>query len=157
MVRATWLLKQWIIIAFTVLMHMFVMHISYAAEPFPYTDNNYTAGATTDAWQVLQQTNQGGSILENMLDLFGINYADPSGSGKAIVYVQVIINYVLALLGLIALVLIIYSFYMIFFGKSDDGIANARKTIIWAAIALFVIGLSAYIVNFTFYVYNSGT
>ncbi len=65
-----------------------------------------------------------------MLDLFGINYADPSGEGKAIVYVQVIINYVLSLLGLVALVLIVYSFYMIFFGKSDDAIANARKTII---------------------------
>lgn len=152
----TTIVKQWVVIALSALMHMGLLTQTYAAEPFPYTDNNYTAGATTNAGQVLQQTNQWGSILENMLDLFGINYADPSGEGKAIVYVQVIINYVLSLLGLVALVLIVYSFYMIFFGKSDDAIANARKTIIWAAIALFVIGLSAYIVNFTFYVYNRG-
>ncbi len=151
------MIKQWIVVTLSAVMQMsLISHISYASEPFPYTDNNYTAGVTSDGGQFLQQTNQWGSILENLLDLFGINYADPTGNGKAIVYIQVIINYVLALLGLIALVLIIFSFYQIFFGKSDDNIANARKTIVWAAIALFVIALSAYIVNFTFYIYNRG-
>lgn len=119
---------------------------------FPY-GNQYTQQVTTNAGTVLRQTNQWGSVLENMLDLFGINYAWPD---KAISYVQIIINYVLALLGFIALLFIIYSFYMIFFGKSDDAIANARKTIIWASIAILIIWLSAYIVNFLFYLYARG-
>ena len=120
---------------------------------FPYTDGNYTQWATTDIGQVLKQANQGWSILENFLDLFGINYAWPE---KAISYVQVLINYILALLWFIAILLIIYSFYMIFFGKSDDAIAKARKTVIWASIAIVVIAASAYIVNLLFYLYSRG-
>jgi hypothetical protein len=132
------------------------MSHTYATEPFPYTDNNYTANPTTNVGQVLKQWNQAGSLLENLLTLFGINYADPTNKGKAIVYVQIIINYVLALLGAIAVMIILYSFFMIFFGKGDDGVAKARKTIIWAAVALIIMWLSAYIVNYLFYIYNKG-
>lgn len=146
------LIKQWVAIVFSALVHMCLIWQSYATD-FYYTDNNYTASATTDLGSVLKQTNQWGSLLENLLDVFGINYAWPD---KALSYIQIIINYVLSLLGMLALILIIYSFFMIFFGKSDDAIAKARKTIIWAAIGLFVVGLSAYIVNFTFYIYNKG-
>ncbi|MEI7478004.1 MAG: hypothetical protein WCJ81_06000 [bacterium] len=103
------------------------MHVLAAPVPFPYTDNNYTTTPTADAGQLLKQTSQNGSLLENLLTLFGINY---SGPDKALSYVQVIINYVLSILGLIALVMIIYSFYMIFTGKAEDGISSAKKTVI---------------------------
>ena len=148
--------KQWIAVAFSALVQMCMMSHTYAAEPFPYTDGNYTAWATTNVWQVLKQTNQWWSLLENFLTLFGINYADPTHKGKALVFTQIVINYVLAFLGAIAVITILYSFFSIFFGKDDDGIAKARKTIIWAAIALIVIGLSGYIVNYIFYIYNKG-
>jgi hypothetical protein len=120
---------------------------------FPYKDNNYTANPTINVWEVLKQSNQWWSLLENMLDLFGINYAWPE---KAMSYVQILINYVLALIWFIAVLLLIYSFYMIFFGKSEDAIAKARKTVIWASIAIVVIAASAYIVNLLFYLYSRG-
>ncbi len=120
---------------------------------FPYGGGSFTSKPTTNINEVLEETNQWGSFLENMLDLFGINYA---WSGKALSFIQIIINYVLALVWFIALVLIIYSFYMIFFGKSDDAIAKARKTVIWATIAILIMWLSAYIVNLLFYIYSQG-
>ena len=157
LMRSHRILKHRIAIAFSTLLNMSLLFSAQAGgifdTSFPYTDNNYTSNPTTNVGGVLKQTNQGWSIIENMLDLFGINYA---GNGKAISYVQIIINYVLALVAFIALLLIIYSFYMIFFGKSDDWIAKARKTIIWSSIAILVIGLSAYIVNFLFYLYARG-
>jgi len=144
-------MKHWIAIAFSLLLQMYIAGETHAAQNFYYTDGTYTAGATTDVGSVLKQTNQGGSILENLLDLFGINYAWPD---KAITFGQVVVNYILALLGFIALILIIYAFAKIFFGKEDEEIKNARKTVIGASIALLVIGASAYIVNFMFYVFS---
>lgn len=147
------LVKHWIAVLFSLIINIFLVfhaHAWWAFDMnFPYW-NQYTQNPTTEIWEVLKSTNQWWSLLENMLDLFGINY---SGPDKALSYIQIVINYVLALLAFIALVVIIYSFYMIFFGKSDDGIAKARKTVIWAAVAILVIGLSAYIVNFLFYLY----
>lgn len=131
--------------------------VSADTAPFPYTDAQYTASATTDIGIVLHQTNQQGSVLHRLLDLFDINYADPSGTGKAIVYVQIIINYALALLWFIAILFFVYAFYMMFFGKSDDAFTQAKKTIMGAWFALLMIALSAYVVNFVFYIYNKGT
>ncbi len=152
--------KQWIAIAFSAIVQMCLLTPTYATAPFPYTDNNYTANPTTNVGQVLKQTNQWWSLLENFLTLMGINYADPivngQRTGKAIIYVQVVINYVLALLGGIALVIILYSFFMMFIGKGDDAFAKARKTIIWTAIALFVIWLAWSIMDYLFYIYNKG-
>ena len=133
-----------------------VSYVSADTVPFPYTDNDYTSAATTDVGHVLKNANQWGSVLENFLTLFDINYADPNHRGKAIVFIQVVINYILALLGSVAIVVIVYSFFMMFFSKADEWFAKARKTVIWAAIALLVIWASAYIVNYLFYIYNRG-
>lgn len=148
--------KHWIAIAFSAVLNMTLMFQAQASDVFN-TDFPYNwrpnLQATTNTSELVRVTNQWGSVLENFLDLFGINYA---GEDKAISYVQIVINYVLALLAFIAMILIIYSFYMIFFEKSDDAIAKARKTIIWAAIAILVIWLSAYIVNYLFFIYSRG-
>lgn len=150
----TTVIKQCIAAAFSAIMHVCLVAHVHAGwvfnADFPYTDHPYTSNPTTDAGTVLKNSNQWGSLLESLLDIFGINYA---WDQKAISYVQVLVNYVLAILWLITLWLILYSFYMVFFGKSEEAIGNARKTIVWSAIALFIIALSAYIVNFLFYIY----
>ncbi len=122
-------------------------------KDFPYTYDKWTP--TSDIGKVVNQTNQNGSLLEDYLDLFWINYSGENW--KAITYVQIVINYVLALLWIISVVLILYSFYSIFFSsKSEEAVQNARKTVVWATIGLILVGLSAYIVNFIFYIYNRG-
>jgi hypothetical protein len=76
--------------------------------------------------------------LEKLLEIFGINYAD-TGKGKAIVFIQVVINYVLMLLGSIAVIILAIAFGKIFIGKEDDEIKKARQTVLWVSVALIVI------------------
>lgn len=124
-------------------------------KDFPYTSVQWRTRSTTDIGNILFQTNQEGSLLEKYLNLFDINYSNENW--KAIAYVQVVINYVLSLLWIIAVVLIMYSFYSIFLSsKSEEAISNAKKTVMWASIGLILVGVSAYIVNFIFYIYNKG-
>ena len=128
---------------------------SKSEKDFPYTYVQWRTRSTTDIGNVLFQTNQEGSLLEKYLNLFDINYSNENW--KAIAYVQVVINYVLSLLWIIAVVLIMYSFYSIFLSsKSEEAISNAKKTVVWASIGLILVGVSAYIVNFIFYIYNKG-
>lgn len=118
-----------------------------------YTEMN-TAGTPTSDWgQVLNTTNQGGSLLERLLATFNLNYA---GNDKALSYVQIVLNYIIVLLAFIAVVVIIYGFYMMFFREQDKGFAAAKKTIIGAAVALGAIAISWLFVNFAFYIFNTG-
>lgn len=112
-----------------------------------------TQRATADAGEILKQTNQWGSLLEKLLSTFGLNYA---GDGKALNYIQIVINYVLSFTAFIALIVIIYGFYMMFFWEEDKAFGKAKKTVTGAAIALFVIAISRSFVNFAFYVFNKG-
>ena len=84
---------------------------------------------------------------------FGINYA---GNGKALSYVQIIINYILAFVAFIALIVILYGFYMMFFRDQDKGFGEAKKTVLGAGAALFIIGISRLFVNFAFYIFERG-
>ena len=102
---------------------------------------------------MLKQTNQQGSLLERLLDTFGLNYA---GDGKALSYIQIVINYVLSFTAFIALIVIIYGFYMMFFRDQDKGFGTAKKTVTGAAVALFVIAISWVFANFAFYVFEKG-
>ncbi|MBP6911431.1 hypothetical protein KBC03_07735 [Patescibacteria group bacterium] len=125
---------------------------AYAINWEPYYQEMQTAGTpTADQGAILSSTNQEDSLLERLLSTFNINYA---GNDKALKYVQIVVNYVIALVAFIALVVIMYGFYMMFFRDQDKGFASAKKTVIGAAIALFVIGISWLFVNFAFYIFN---
>lgn len=127
---------------------------AYATAPFPYEQDGREHPVTSDPGSLLAQTTIKSPLFERYLEIFGLNYSD-NGTWKAIFFVQKLINYVLGILGFITLVIILYSFYMILFAaNSETAIANARKTVVWAAIALALIWVSMYIVNFLFYVYN---
>ena len=123
----------------------------YAINWDPFYDEMDNAGTpTTDIWSVLADTNQQWSTLEKLLDIFDINYA---GQDKALSYIQIIANYVLSFAAFIALIVIIYGFYMMFFRDQDKWVGEAKKTVIGAAIALGVIGISWLFVNFAFYLF----
>lgn len=128
--------------------------VTHAINWDAYYNEMRTAGTpTSDAGVLLAQTNQRASLLERLLDVFAINYA---GDGKALSYIQIVINYVLSFTAFIALLVILYGFYMMFFRDQDKGFGTAKKTVTGAAIALFVIGISWLFVNFAFYVFNQG-
>lgn len=140
----------WVIVAFLAITNV-VPSASAINWNAPYEELNNAGAATADAGSILSQTNQRNSLLERLLDVFDINYA---GDGKALSYVQVVINYVLSFSAFIALLVILYGFYMMFFRDQDKGFGTAKKTVIGAGIALFVIAISWMFVNFAFYIFN---
>lgn len=105
----------WVIVAMMSLMQ--VVPAVNAIDRDPYYQEMENAGRpTADAGSIVGDTNQQGSLLETLLDVFDINYA---GDGKALKYVQVVINYVISFAAFIALIVIIYGFYMMFFREQD--------------------------------------
>lgn len=142
----------WIIVAFMSIMQVIPAANAISREPY-YQEMKDAGNPTADAGLIASQTNQQQSTLEALLDLFDINYA---GDGKALKYVQVVINYVISFAAFVALIVIIYGFYMMFFRDQDKWFGSAKKTITGAALALFVIAISWIFVNFAFYVFNRG-
>jgi len=91
------------------------------------TDNN-----PVDIGQVINEDAilPSDSIMDRLTTYFrisGTSY-NPDNTGSPLLqYVRWIINIVLGLISLIALVLIIFAFYLIFFAKEEDGIKKAKK------------------------------
>ena len=54
----------------------------------------------------------------------------------------------------IALVIVIYSFYQMFFTEDSKGIEQVKKNLKGVAITLVIIGLSRFIVSFIFNFYQ---
>ena len=79
---------------------------------------------------------------------------NPSGTGTFTLttYIQYILNLALSIVAFIATIVLIVGFYGILFGKSEDGIANAQKTVKWAVIALLIMWASWLIVTLLFYI-----
>lgn len=65
-------------------------------------------------------------------------------------YLKTIVNLLLSFISLIALILLIFAFYMIFFKKDEAGFTTAKQIIKWVVIALVVIWLSRLVVSFLF-------
>ncbi len=135
-------------------------------EPFPYDIVSQTPLNTVDTniAQVIKQdalqpgTNQ--SIMSRIASFFrvsGTAYNPDNAGSPAIEYVKRIVNLLLGLVSLIALVLIIFAFYLIFFGKEDEAIKKAKKILTGVAIALAIMWLSWFIVSFFFNVFTTVT
>lgn len=115
-----------------------------------------------DIWNVITQdaVQPDTSILQRLLSIFQLkwsNWYDTNWELKAFAYVKMIINFMLALVSLIALILTIYGFYLMFFSWQDEWLKKARKILTWVAIAMAIMWLSRFIISFLFYVYNINT
>lgn len=100
------------------------------------------------------------SILDKLTKYFrvsGTSYNPDNTGSPALNYVRWIINIVLGLVSLIALVLIIFAFYLIFFAKEEEAVKKAKKILTGVAIALGLLGLARFIVSFFFNVFNVTT
>jgi len=73
---------------------------------------------------------------------------------KFIDYLRAIINIALWLLSLVALIMTIYTFYMIFFSKDDAWVKKAKENLTWIFIALAIVWLAWIIISFIFRLYN---
>lgn len=125
------------------------------------------AGATFPLWDWTAAANNGsaidfGKIIKNdaidptdsaseqIQEKLGINYAQAENQ-RATYYIQELINWFLAIVGLIALIVLVYGFYKMFFAKDNaEAFNDALALVKWALIALFVIGISWYVVSIMF-------
>ena len=93
------------------------------------------------------------SLLEKIADILGIKpLVDNNKQYAAIEYIKSIINFFLAILGFVALVVLIIWFakMLLSFGKSQEAIDSAKKYILAAIIAILLIGLSWFIISWIF-------
>lgn len=80
----------------------------------------------------------------------GVNYQNADNQ-RATFYIKQVINRFLAVIWLIALIVLIYWFYKMFFASDgEESFGEALKIVKWAALALFVIWLSWFIVSMIF-------
>lgn len=97
-----------------------------------------------------EDTTDDNSILVKLLEIFGLdNFISGSNTG-ATNYISYIVNIALGLGAFIALIMIIYGFYLMFFSAQDEGFEKAKNILKGASIALFIIGLSWFLISFLF-------
>lgn len=134
-------------------------------KDLPYIKNNkyvenLKCDGNTDLWNCtsIKEDKQNASdthdtILRRLLRQFWLDDSKWRDL-KFIDYVRAIINMALWLLSLVALIMTIYTFYMIFFSKDDAGVKKARENLTGIFIALAVIWLAWIIISFIFRLYN---
>ena len=116
---------------------------------------------SADYWQMIKDKAVGSdtsnTILVRILSIFNLNatangwrYAWPL---KALYYAQYLINYALAFVAVIALCLLIYSFYAVIVWDEKQ-IDKAKAYLKWIAIAIIVMSLSWLIVSLIFWIYE---
>ena len=122
---------------------------------FPY-DNEYQKDPTTELHNQVDIDKEYGekSILSKLLEVFWFNRDVFYWDHKFIYYVRAILNMALWLLSFIALITVIYTFYMMFFTENEAWIKKAKWNLVGIFIALAVIWLAWLIVSFIFWWYQ---
>ncbi|MFA5748244.1 MAG: hypothetical protein WC872_04015 [Candidatus Absconditabacterales bacterium] len=136
------------------------------AEDFPYQINGKNIeikkDQVTDLGSELKKevtkdvVKSPNSIVTKLFDLFRLSQTPyDKGEGKALLYIQRILNMLLGLVAFISLILSIFAFYLIFFSKGEDGVTKAKKILTGVAIAIFVTGISRLLVSYLFYIFGA--
>lgn len=128
---------------------------------FPYSfegDVNVECDDTTDLWNCvnIKKDERGGqaSIIRRLLWVFGLD-TSMGKDLKFIDYLKAIINMALWLISFIALIVTIYTFYMVIFSKDEEWIKKAKWTLYGIFVALAIIWLAWIIISFIFRWYQS--
>jgi len=96
-----------------------------------------------------------GSIINRLLKVFNLDRVSQGDDHKFLNYVKAILNVALWLLSMVALIMTIYTFYLMFFTENDAGIKKAKWNLVGIFIALAIVWLSWLIVSFIFWWYQS--
>lgn len=123
---------------------------------YDYDDTSTAIGNETEIWNIIQTDtiNNNDSALNQLLELFHLSQQEryDSGTSKAIYYIKMIINMLLSFVSLIALIMLIYAFYLMFFSKHESGMTKAKQMLKGIAIAITIMWLSWFIVSFIFWI-----
>lgn len=129
---------------------------------FPYQDtrtDNLVCDGGTDLWNCTSVKEDERrwweeTIIRRLLWVFGLDTSKGKDL-KFIDYARAIMNIALGLVAFIALIMTIYTFYMIFFSENEAWIKKAKGNLTGIFIALAIIWLAWLIVSFIFWWYQS--
>lgn len=122
--------------------------------------NGWGFWETHDIWSMITKDsiNSENSIIFKLKNIFRLNRPNyDDWTEKATDYIKMIINIILSLVSLIALTLVIYWFYLMFFSEQEEWFTKAKKIFKWVAIAIAIIWLAYFITSFIFYLYEKNT
>lgn len=128
----------------------------------PFTKSTGGKEDTTDIWELvdiretyIEEGKGRRTIIVRLLDIFWLEHGtERENDHKFLNYARAIINMALWLVALIALIMTIYTFYMMFFTENDAWIKKAKWNMIGIFIALGIIWLAWIIVSFIFWWYK---
>ncbi len=111
--------------------------------------------ANIDIWAELKEvTVWEDSLIKQMLEQLWFEF----GNGQvAIQFINNIINFALVVVGLIAMAVLIYGFYKMFFTEGEEWRTDAKKLIRNTLIALLVIWFARYITSRAFNLFYATT
>ncbi len=121
-------------------------------SPYAWLEGGEGTEADIDLGADLQELTTGeDGVVRKLMEALGFNFGN---DGNVVVqFISNIINFLLSIIGLIALAILIFWFYKMFFSTDQDGADGAKKLIINTFIALAVIGLARFITTFLFNLY----
>ena len=118
-------------------------------NPFPY-GTTYQKNPKAEIWDDVDIKNKdGNSIITRLLNMFNLNI-DQASDHKFLDYVRAILNVALGLLSMVALIMTIYTFYLMFFTENEAWAQKAKGNLVGIFIALAIIWLAWLIVSFIF-------
>ena len=128
-------------------------------EDFSYEDGStkiLDCEGNTDLGNCTGVKEKDDTIVVKLLKVFGLDYStEKERDLKFIDYARAILNMALGLLAFIALIMTIYTFYMMFFTEDEAWAKKAKESLIGIFIALGIIWLAWLIVSFIFWRYQS--
>lgn len=95
------------------------------------------------------------SLLNRLMEVFNLDQPDYQWPQKAFYYIKKILNYALSFVSLIALSLLIYSFYGMLTWDGDKQYSKVKEVLKGIAIAIIVMGLARLIVSLLFWLYQN--
>ncbi len=138
--------------------------LSAADSVFPYTiqgqEYDPSEATTTEIASELiaPDTQDDAGLLKTLSRYFRVtDTAYDDVDTPATNYVKWLLNILLGLVSFLALVMVIFAFYLIFFSKWEEALTKARKILIGVAIALAIMWLSWFITSFFFDIYGTVT
>ena len=113
----------------------------------------------TDLWTCIsikedEKKDANDTIIRRLLWVFGL-HDEKNNDPKFIDYAKAIVNMALWLVAFIALIMAIYTFYMMLFSENEAGIKKAKWNLFGIFIALVIIWLAWLIISFIFRWYQS--
>lgn len=120
-------------------------------------ENNVDGDVATDVGQVFKDEaiKDKQWVVQKIMRAFNIDYIEKSNGQTATFYVKEVLNWLLAILWLVSLLMLLFGFYKMFFAKDhEEWFTAAKKIITNALVAIVIVALAWFLVSRFFKIYE---